>query len=178
MDIAPQEVTFVQVGGDAARVRAIAERKIDTAVATSDFAARKELGLKTLARANDILPVFPRACVVTRGDVWRKKPDELVRVLAATMNGYRHALSHRAETVALSRRIAGLAAGDPTPEASFDEARDNRAVAPALEIEMPKLLWLRDLLAEERRIDADFEPGTMIDNSLRERALKLADAKQ
>ena len=147
-------------------------RRIDAAVSTSDFAARPELGLKTLARANDILPSFLRACMVTRGDVWRKRPDELVRLLAATMNGYGHALTHRAETVALARRIAKLPANDPTPGREF--RRGDRAIARCRRRSRstwPKLLWLRDFLAEDRRLDPEFEPGTMIDRGVRAHAL-------
>jgi NitT/TauT family transport system substrate-binding protein len=167
----PQDVKFVPAGSEAERVRAVAGRTIDAAVATSDFSARAELKLKTLARANDILPSFVRACIITRGDVWRKRADELVRLLAATMNGYDHALTHRAETIALTRRIAKIAANDPTPEASFEETTQNRSVSPTLEVDISKLLWLRDYLSEDGRIEQDFEPETMVDKSIRERAL-------
>jgi NitT/TauT family transport system substrate-binding protein len=169
--IEAQDVKFVPAGSEGERVRAVAGRSIDAAVATSDFSARTELKLKTLARANDILPSFVRACIITRGDVWRKRADELVRLLAATMNGYDHALAHRAETIALTRRIAKIPANDPTPEASFEEATQNRSVSPTLEIDISKLLWLRDYLSEDGRIEQDFEPETMVDKSIRERAL-------
>jgi NitT/TauT family transport system substrate-binding protein len=175
--IEPSEVKFVTAGGGAARMRAIAGKTIDAAVATNDFGARKDLGLRTLARANDILPSFPRACTVTRGQMWRKAPDDVVRLLAATMTGYAYALGHRAETIALSRRIARLPASDPTPEASFAGVIETRALSPALDIDMARLLWLRDLLAEDGRLDGEFEPGTMTDRSLREEALKKANAK-
>jgi hypothetical protein len=95
----------------------------------------------------------------------------LVRLLAATMSGYDYALAHRAETVALARRIAHLPPSDPTPEANFNEVTRNRSVSPTLEIDISKLLWLRDLLADSGRIDPDFEPGTMIDRGIREQAL-------
>ncbi|MEA2905821.1 MAG: NitT/TauT family transport system substrate-binding protein [Alphaproteobacteria bacterium] len=169
--IAPEDVKFVVAGSDAERVRAVAAKTIDAAVSTSDFAARPELRLRTLARANDILPSFLRACIITRGEVWRKRPDDLVRLLAATMNAYGYALTHRAETIALARRIASLSPGDPTPGANFDEVTENHSVSPTLDIDETKLLWLRDLLAEDGRIDPDFEPGTMIDRGIRERAL-------
>ena len=169
--IESQDVKFVPAGSETERVRAVAAKSIDAAVATSDFSARAELKLKTLARANDILPSFVRACVVTRGDVWRKRADDLVRLLAATMNGYEHALTHRAETIALTQRIAKIPANDPTPGASFEEVTQNRSVSPTLEVDISKLLWLRDYLSEDGRIEQDFEPETMVDKSIRERAL-------
>jgi len=110
--IEPREVTFVEAGSDVergARRRGPADRC--GGFDPSDFAARPELGLKTLARANDILPSFLRACIVTRGDVWRKRPDDLVRLLAATMNGYDHALTHPPTR---SRWRAGSPSSPPT----------------------------------------------------------------
>jgi len=47
----------------------------------------------------------------------------------------------------------------------------NRAISATLDIDISKLLWLRDFLVDEGLIDADFEPGTMTDRSIREQAL-------
>jgi NitT/TauT family transport system substrate-binding protein len=170
--VEPQEVNFVVAGSDAERIRGIVGRTIDAAISTSDFGARPELGLKTLARANEVLPQFVRTCVIARGDVIRSKPDALVRLTAAIMNGYGYAVTHRAEVVALARRIANLPPNDPTPEANFAEVIEQKEVSPTLDIEMAKLIWLRDLLAADDRLDAKADPATMIDASIRERALQ------
>ena len=176
--IEPQDVKFEAIGGEAERIRALATGSIDAAVAGSELAARADLGLRALARANDILPSFVRACMITRGDVWRKRPEDLERLLAATSNGYAYALANRGETVALTRRTAKLAPGDPTPEAAYQDVVSNRALSPNLEIDIGKLQWLRDFLAEDGRIDEDFEPGTMTDSAMRIRALARAKAAQ
>ena len=119
-----------------------------------------------------------RACAITRGDVWRKRPEDLERLLAATSNGYAHALADREGTVALSRRVAKLDPNDRTVETAYDEVVANRSLSPTLEIDMGKLQWLRDLLAEDGRIDQEFEPGTMTDSAMRLRALARAKAAQ
>ncbi len=168
----PKDVNFVVAGSDAERIRAIVGRTIDAAISTSDFGARPELGLKTLARANEVLPQFVRTCVITRGDLIRAKPDALVRLLAAIMNAYGYAVTHRAEAVALARRVASLPPNDPTPEANFAEVIEQKEVSPTLDIDMAKLLWLRDLLAADDRLDPKADPATMIDASIRERALQ------
>jgi NitT/TauT family transport system substrate-binding protein len=170
--IDPASVNFVVAGSDADRIRGIVGKTIDAAISTSDFGARPELGLKTLARANEVLPQFLRSCIITRGDVLRAKPDALVRLIAATMNAYGFAATHRTEVVALARRVAGLAPNDPTPDANFTEVIEQKEVSPTLEIDMAKFNWLRDLLAEDDRLDRKFDPATMIDTSIRERALQ------
>jgi len=110
--------------------------------------------------------------VITRGDLIRTRPDALVRLLAAIMNGYGHAVTHRAEAVALARRVANLPANDPTPEANFAEVIAQQEVSPTLEIEIAKFIWLRDLLAADDRLDPRSDPATMIEPSLRVRALQ------
>jgi NitT/TauT family transport system substrate-binding protein len=169
----PAAVNFVVAGSDPERIRAIVGKTIDAAISTSDFGARPELGLKTLARANEMLPEFVRTCVITRGDLLRSKPDVLVRLLAATMNAYGHAVGHRSEVVALARRIANLKPDDPTPEANFSEVIEQKEVSPTVEIDMAKLNWLRDLLASDDRLDVKFDPAAMVEPAIRERALKL-----
>jgi NitT/TauT family transport system substrate-binding protein len=171
-NVDPEQVNFVVAGSDAERIRGIVGRTIDAAISTSDFGARPELGLKTLARANEVLPQFVRTCVITRGDVIRNRPDALVRLTAAIMNGYGYAVTHRAEVVALARRIASLPPNDPTPEANFAEVIEQKEVSPTLEIEMAKFIWLRDLLAADDRLDPKADPASMIDASIRARALQ------
>jgi NitT/TauT family transport system substrate-binding protein len=169
--IAPSEVSFVAAGSDPERVRALMAKTIDAAISTSDFAAQPELKLKTLAVASEALPQFMRQCVITRGERVRSKRPQLVAFIASEMKAYGFALAHRDRAVALTRRIAGLPPGDPVAEASYREVVEQRAASPAIEIDLDKLRWLRDLLAEDGRMAAKFDPAALTDTSIREAAL-------
>jgi NitT/TauT family transport system substrate-binding protein len=169
--ISPSEVSFVAAGSDPERVRALMAKTIDAAISTSDFAARPELPLKTLAVANEALPQFIRQCVITRGDLIRSKRMQLVAFVAAEMKAYGFALAHRDKVVPLTRRIAGLPPGDPVAEVSYREVVEQRAASPAIEIDLEKLRWLRDLLADDGRMAAKFDPAAVTDSSIREAAL-------
>ena len=136
--IPPEAVHVVMAGSDPERVRAVVAGTVDAAIATSDFAARRELNLVTLARAAELLPDFVRVCTITRGDLVRTRRPDLVRLLAAEMASYRHALADREGTIALARRIAGLAPDDPTPVANFEEVVREGAVDPAAGLDMPQ----------------------------------------
>jgi ABC-type nitrate/sulfonate/bicarbonate transport system substrate-binding protein len=149
-------------------------KTIDAAISTSDFAARPELKLKRLAVASDALPQFLRQCIIARGDLLRSKRAQLVAFLAAEMNAYGFASAHRDEVVALTRRIANLPPGDPVAEASYRDAIEHGAVSPTIENDLDKLRWLRDLLAEDGRMTATFDPAALIDPSIREAALARA----
>jgi len=169
--VAPSEVSFVAAGSDPERVRALMAKTIDAAISTSDFASRPELKLKTLAVASEALPQFMRQCVIARGDLVRTKRTQLVAFVAAEMKAYAFALAHRDEVVALTRRIAGLPPGDPVAEMSYREVVEQRAASPAIEIDLEKLRWLRDLLAGEGRMAAKFDPAAATDPSIRDAAL-------
>jgi NitT/TauT family transport system substrate-binding protein len=169
--IAPSEASFVAAGADPDRLRALSAGTIDAAVSTSDFALRPEFKLKTLAVASEALPHFVRQCVITRGDLIRTRRPALVSLVAAEMNAYAFALAHRDKEITLTRRIAGLPPGDPVAEASYRDAVEQRAVSPAMEIDLDKLRWLRDLLAEDGRMSAKFDPAAVTDPSVREAAL-------
>jgi NitT/TauT family transport system substrate-binding protein len=176
--VAPSEVSFIAAGSDPERVRALMAKTIDAAISTSDFAARRELGLKTLAVASDALPRFLRQCIITRGALVRQKPDQLTSFMAAEMNAYGFALTHRAEVVALTRRIAGMPPADPVAEVGYDEVIEHGAVSAAIEIDIEKLRWMRDLLAEDGRLAAKFDPATLTDTNIREAAaLRIKPAR-
>jgi NitT/TauT family transport system substrate-binding protein len=169
--VAPSDVSFVAAGSDPERVRALMAKTIDAAISTSDFAARPEFKLKTLAVASEVLPQFMRQCVITRGDLIRTKRTQVVAFVAAEMKAYGFAFAHRDKVVALTRRIAGLPPGDPIPEASYRDVVEQRAASPGVEIDLDKLRWLRDLLAEDGRMAAKFDPAAVTDPSIREAAL-------
>ena len=172
--VAPAQVNFVAAGADPDRVRALVAGTIDAALATSDFAARPELRLKTVAVASDALPLFLRLCIVARGDLLRSRRAALAAFLAAEMNAYRFAYAHRDAVVALSRRIANLPPGDPVAEAGYQEAVAQGAVSPTIATDLDKLRWLRDLLADDGRMTATFDPAALIDASIRDAALVRA----
>jgi NitT/TauT family transport system substrate-binding protein len=169
--VAPSQVSFVAAGSDPERVRALMAKTIDAAISTSDFAAQPELKLKTLAVAGEALPQFMRQCVITRGERVRSRRSQLVAFIASEMKAYGFALAHGDRVVALTRRVAGLPPGDPVAEVSYREVVEQRAASPAIEIDLDKLRWLRDLLAEDGRMAAKFDPAALADSSIREAAL-------
>jgi NitT/TauT family transport system substrate-binding protein len=169
--IAPAETSLVASGSDLERLRAVTAGTIDAAIAAADVAARPEFKLKTLAVASEVLPQFLRECLITRGDGIRTRRPLVVAFVVAEMNAYGFALAHRDKEIALTRRIAGLPPGDPVAEANYREVVELRAVSSAVEIDLDKLRWLRDLLAEDGRMAAKFDPATVTDSSVRDAAL-------
>ena len=52
-------------------------------------------------------------------------------------------MSHRDETIALTREITGIAADDPRPAYIFDDAVRTHAVDPELGLPVAKLDWMQ-----------------------------------
>lgn len=169
--VAPADTGLVAAGSDQERLRAVAAGTIDATLAPAEYASLADFRLKTLAFAGAALPRFLRECVMTRGDVIRTRRPFAVAFLVAEMNALAFALTHRDRETALTRRIAGLPPGDPLAEAGWREVVERGAASPAAEIDLDKLRWLRDLLAEDGRMPAKFDPAAVVDTSVREAAL-------
>lgn len=174
-----EDVKFVMAGGDADRVKALVSGVVAAAPSSSEFAAAApEMGLKMLVHARDIVPDYMRLCMITTGDVIRENREAVVKFLAAEMDAHEYALEHRDETIALSQKITGRDADDPNAAQIYDEVKQHDATDPSFSIDSDKLVYLRDLLAEGGHLDPDFDPTTMIDESLVTEAKELRKKKQ
>ena len=80
----------------------------------------------------DALPNFLRVCIMTSETVLKKKGDLAAHFLAAEMNALHYALGHKADTVALTKKIIHAKPNDPRPGFVFDEAVRLHMVDPTL----------------------------------------------
>lgn len=170
----PDQVTFTSAGGGADRFRALMAGIVKSTATASEFEPEAaKHGLNVLARAHEVTPHFARNCIVTTQAVIDKKGDQLARFLAATMDGTAYALSHRDQTLALTRKVANLEEGDPAPAFMFDDAVRLKALNPTLPLPMDSFAWFGDMLLRNGVIDAPFDPERFVDRAPREAALGL-----
>src|SRR5260370_35271788 len=96
---------------------------VDATVASSEYVpiAEKQ-GIKLLVPAREILPNYIRLCIFSTGKTLSARRDDAIRFAAAEMTALRYALSHRDETLALTREGAGEKPDDLRPEYIFDDA--------------------------------------------------------
>jgi NitT/TauT family transport system substrate-binding protein len=172
--ITADQVTFANAGGGTDRFRALMAGVVKATATTSEFepeAAKR--GMHILARARDVTPNLSRNCIVTTDKVLATKRDQLVRFLAANMDGYTYALSHRAETIALTRKVAKLDAKDPSAAFIFDEVVANKSVDPLLAIPVDRLQWIEDMLVRQHTVDTGKDVKAFVDDGPRQAALKI-----
>ena len=166
-------VRFAPMGGDVDRFQALSNGVVDVAPVSSEMvpvaAAQR---LKLLVHAQDVMPNYLRLCTYMSARTIAQNKETAAHYLAAEMEALRYALGHREEELALTRTITGTAASDPRPAYIFDEVVKRNAITPAMEIPLPKLHWMQELLVKSGDLPRPVIPR-MVDDSVRQRALQL-----
>jgi ABC-type nitrate/sulfonate/bicarbonate transport system substrate-binding protein len=103
-----------------------------------------------------------------------KRRPEAVKFLAGEMNGLAYALSHREETIALSREVTGQKADDPRPGWVFDDVLREKAVDATIPLSVERLKGMQDLMVRSGALNKQSPVDQMVDLKLREEALALA----
>ncbi len=170
----PSDVIFANSGGGTDRFRALLAGVVKSTATSSEFEPEAERrGFTILARANQMAPNFARNCIVTTDKVIATRGEGLIRFIAANIDGTGYAMSHRDETIALSRKIAKISSDDKSPEFIFDEATTQKNIDPKLAIPVDKLQWIEGVLAKNGTIDDALDVKTFVDDAPRQAALKM-----
>ncbi len=170
----PKTVKFAAVGGDRDRYQALVGGVVDAAVVSNEYQPIAPKSIHVLIAGRDALPKFLRVCVMTSDTVLKKKGPEAVKFLAAEMNALRYALSHRAETVALTDKIIHAKPTDPRPGFVFDEAVRLHMVDPTMPLPMDNFAWMQDQLVKIGKLKKPIDLKKVVAPEYREKALKLA----
>jgi NitT/TauT family transport system substrate-binding protein len=166
------EVKLAAVGGDQERYQALLGGVVEAAVVSNEYQPDMPKNLRLLVAGREAVPNFVRVCMVTSGKVLAERGDDVVRFLAAEMQGLRYALSHKTETVALTKEIVH-AKEDQRANFVFDDAVANKAVDPDLPIPAEKLDWMQDQLVKAGRLKEPMPLSKVTAPEYREKALKL-----
>jgi NitT/TauT family transport system substrate-binding protein len=172
----PAQVKLAAVGGDRERYQALIGGVVEGAVVSNEYQPEMPNTVHLLVAGRDALPNFLRVCIVTSGKVLKERPDDLVHFLAAEMQGFRYVLSHKAETVALTREVIHAKPDDPRPSFVYDDAIAHQAVDPELPLPMEKFKWMDDQLVAAGQLKAPVDLASVVDPGPREKALKLVGA--
>ena len=125
-----------------------------------------------LLSGRDAGPNFLRVCMFSTAKVLAARREDAIRYLTAQSKALRYALSHRDETLILTREASDTKADDPRPGFVFDDAVKTGAIAPDLPIPMEKLAWMQDQLVALGQIPKAGDLATMVDTEIRAEAMK------
>jgi len=172
----PAQVKLAAVGGDRERYQALVGGVVEGAVVSNEYQPEMPKTVHRLIAGRDALPNFLRVCMVTTGKVIKERGDDLVKFLAAEMQALHYALSHKDDTVALTREIIHAKPDDPRPAFVYDDAVEHHAIDPDLPIPADKLNWMQDQLVKVGKLKARLDLAAVSDDGPREKALKPAGA--
>lgn len=170
--IPASEVRFANLGSDLDRFKALSVGVVDAAVSSTEFLPVAPDGVRLLFAARDVVPNFIRICLVTSGKTLSERREDAVRFVAAEIAALRFAVTHRDETLALTREVTKAKADDPRPGFIFDEAVRHRDIDPELPIPMEKIQWMQATVNKTANLPP-LDLAKIVDADVRARALEL-----
>ena len=173
--VADKDVKLAAVGGDKDRYQALVGGVVEAAVVSNEYQPVAPKDVHLLVAGRDAVPNFVRVCMMTSAKILAAKGEDAVRFLAAEMSALRFALSHKAETVALTREIIKAKPDDPRPAFVYDDAVEHHAVDPALPLPMEKFAWIQEQLIKAGKLPAPIDVKTVVAPQYREKALALVN---
>jgi len=170
------EVKFASLGNDPDRYKAMLSGVALATVISIEFMGIADPSrIKLLARGSEVMPNYQRLCTITTGKLIAARRDDVIGLLTARMQGYRYALAHPAEEIAITREITGVKADDPRPELMFKEAAHApTGIDPTMPIVMEKLAWLQGELIKAGNLAQPYDLARVVAPDLRVEALKRA----
>ncbi|MBI3702967.1 MAG: ABC transporter substrate-binding protein [Rhizobiales bacterium] len=171
--ITDKEVKLAAVGGDRERYQALAGGVVEAAVVSNEYEPVAPKSVHLLVAGRDAVPNFLRVCIVSNAKNLSERGDDAVKFLAAEMNALRFALTHRDETVALTRSLIHAKPDDLRPAFVYDDAVKHKAVDPTLPIPAEKIQWIQEQMVKAGKLPKPLELSAVSAPEYREKALKL-----
>jgi NitT/TauT family transport system substrate-binding protein len=172
--VAMSEVKFANLGGDNERFKAVVAGIADAGAVATEFMSVAPSGVKMLVASHEVLPNYVRLCVTVTGKTLAAKRQDVVNFVAAQMDALRFAVSHRAETIKLTKDTIHDKADDPRPAYAFDDALERGAVDPTLALPLDKLAWMQSELMKAGNLKSPIDLAKITDASVRADAAKRA----
>lgn len=172
-------VHFANLGGDLDRFKAVVAGVAAGAIVSNEYLpiAQKQ-GIKMLIDAREALPDYVRQCIMSSQKVLAAKHDDAVKFMAAEIEAWHYAVSHRDETIKLTRETANIKPDDPRPAFVYDNALKTHSVDPDLSIPTEKLQWMDEQLVKDGSLKQPINLSTVIDPGIRAQALALVKEKK
>jgi NitT/TauT family transport system substrate-binding protein len=171
--ISDKDVKLAAVGGDRERYQALAGGVVEAAVVSNEYEPIAPKNIHLLVAGRDAVPNFLRVCIVSSAKKLAERGDDAVKFLAAEMSALRFALSHRDETIALTRELIHAKPDDPRPAFVYDDAVKHKAVDPTLPIPAEKIQWIQEQMAKAGKLAKPLDLLAVSAPEYRARALKL-----
>ena len=168
------DVKVATQGADLDRYKSLLAGITDAAVVSNEFEAVMPPTIKVLAKGNTTVPKFIRLCVATSSKVLAERRDDLVKFVAAEMDAYKYAATHRDAAVKLAHEMTNAKPDDKRAEFISEQAIRDKQIDPALAIPADRIDWMQQLFVKAGVIPKTVPTELIIDTGVRDDAAKLA----
>ena len=168
------DVKLATQGADLDRYKSLVAGITDAAVVSNEFEAVMPSNIKVLAKGGSAVPKFIRLCIATSSKVLAGRRDDLVKFVAAEMDAYKFAATHRDETIKVAHELTNAKSDDKRAEFISDQAIRDKQIDPTLAIPADRIEWMQELFVKAGVIPKAVPTASLIDTSVRDDAAKLA----
>ncbi len=172
--IAPSEVRFANLGGDLDRYKAVLAGIADAGIVAAEFMSIAPKDVTMLVEGHEVLPNYVRLCLTMTGKTLASRREDAINFVAAEMDALRFAVSHRDDTIALTREVIHSKPDDPRPAYAFDDTVKRGAVDPAVTLPLDKLNWMQSELVKAGNLKTPIDLAKITDADIRTEAAKRA----
>ena len=144
--IAPSDVRFANLGGDLDRYKAVLAGVADAGIVAAEFMAIAPKDVTMLVDGHDVLPNYVRLCLTMTGKTIADRRADAINFVAAEMDALRFAVSHRDDTIALTRETIHAKPDDVRTAYAYDDTIKRHAIDPAVTLPLDKLAWMQNEL--------------------------------
>ncbi len=172
--ITHSDVKFATQGADLDRYKSLLAGITDAAVVSNEFEAVMPANIKVLMKANVVVPQFLRLCLATTGKVLAERRDDLVKFVAAEMDAYKYATTHRDEAIKLAHEMTHAKPDDKRAEFIVDQTLSSKQIDPTLSIPLDRIEWMQNLFVKAGTLPKAVPVASLVDKSVHDDALKQA----
>jgi NitT/TauT family transport system substrate-binding protein len=170
----PSDVRFANLGGDLDRYKALAAGVAEAGIVAAEFTAIAPKDMRMLIAGRDVLPNYVRLCLTMTGKVIAERRADAVAFVAAEMDALQYAMTHRDDTIAVTRATIHAKPDDPRPAFAYDDAVNGHSVDPDITLPVDKLDWLQDVLVKAGNLNAPADLAKITAPVIRDEAAKIA----
>ena len=175
--VAASEVRFANLGGDLERYKAVAAGVADAGIVAAEFMAVAPNNVKMLVSGHQALPNYVRLCLTMTGKTITARRHEAEQFIAAEIDALHFAMSHRDETIKVTREAIHAKPDDPRPAFAYDETLKGGWVDPDVTLPLAKLEWMQQELVKAGNLKTPIDLKKITAPDVRDAAAKLAGTR-
>ena len=172
--IAPSDVRFANLGGDLDRYKAVLAGVADAGIVAAEFMAIAPKDVTMLVDGHDVLPNYVRLCLTMTGKTIADRRADAINFVAAEMDALRFAVSHRDDTIALTRETIHAKPDDVRTAYAYDDTIKQHAIDPAVTLPLDKLAWMQNELLKAGNLKEAIDLTKITAPDIRAEAAKRA----